>query len=285
MSKRHNFSNNQFFDTARRNKMSFSNYYERLVNAALSIFKWENLPDTIDEVFLERTLFYNGCALFCYDDVLGYLALKTSAAGDFNVYSIPKKRVGYGANGYHIEKDNNNSIIIYNNMLRLPSEPTVFEFANRLEEIDRAIDVNINAQKTPIIISCKESDRLALKNVYMKYEGNAPVIFANDRYDPATIKVISTNAPFVAPSLYQLKTEIWKEALTYLGVTSGNNKKERVIVDEIANETGSVNAMINSKLISRKQACKMINEMFGLNIDVKVRDEDVKIHDTNTVDM
>ena len=52
-------------------------------------------------------------------------------------------------------------------------------FAQKLYNVSRAIDVNINAQKTPLMIVCDEKQKLTMKNVYMQYEGNEPFIFAN----------------------------------------------------------------------------------------------------------
>ena len=50
------------------------------------------------------------------------------------------------------------------------------------------------------------------------------------------------------------------------------NKKERVITDEVLRSQGGTIASGNSRLYMRKQACKQINEMFGLDIDVRLRD-------------
>ena len=41
------------------------------------------------------------------------------------------------------------------------------------------MDVNIQAQKTPILILAEESQRLTMQNAYMQYDGNEPFIFGN----------------------------------------------------------------------------------------------------------
>ena len=109
-----------------------------------------------------------------------------------------------------------------------------------------------------------------MQNVYMKYEGNQPVIFANDNLNPDSLKVLQTGAPYVADRLYQLKTQIWNEALTYLGITNLNiNKRERLISDEVARYQGGTIACRLSRLKARQQAAEQINKMFGLNISVE----------------
>jgi hypothetical protein len=244
------------------------------------MFEWKNVPDTIDVRYLELALFGDGMAVFFKDEVLGYLALRCAIGGQLNVYRIPTMRRAYAANGYQKQLDETNSVIIFNNYLHINSMIEVEMYARRLYNLDRAIDVNANAQKTPVLITCEEQQRQTLKNVYMKYEGNQPVIFGGKNITPDSLKVLSTQAPYVADKLYILKTQIWNEALTYLGISNTNTtKKERMISDEVEKNAGGVVASRYSRLEMRKKACKEINKMFGLNMDVVYR-EDLETGDT-----
>lgn len=269
----------QFWESAKLNNYSFKQYYNRLTELSVSMFEWKNVPDTIDIRFLELALFGDGLAVFFYDDVLGYLALRCAIGGQMNVYRIPTKRRAYAANGYNKNLDESNSVIIFNNYLHTNSMLDVELFARRLYNLDRAIDVNANAQKTPILVQCDENQRLTLKNVYMKYDGNEPVIFGDKNLNPNSIKVLQTGAPYVADKLYQLKTQIWNEALTYLGISNINvTKKERLITDEVTRNQGGTMASRYSRLEARKQACDEINRKFGLNISCDYR-EDTRLAD------
>lgn len=269
----------QFWESAKLNNYSFKQYYNRLTELSVSMFEWKNVPDTIDIRFLELALFGDGLAVFFYDDVLGYLALRCAIGGQMNVYRIPTKRRAYAANGYNKNLDESNSVIIFNNYLHTNSMLDVELFARRLYNLDRAIDVNANAQKTPILVQCDENQRLTLKNVYMKYDGNEPVIFGDKNLNPNSIKVLQTGAPYVADKLYQLKTQIWNEALTYLGISNINvTKKERLITDEVTRNQGGTLASRYSRLQARRQACDEINRKFGLNISCDYR-EDTRLAD------
>ena len=274
-----NVADRQFWESAKLNNYSFKQYYNRLTELSVSMFEWKNVPDTIDIRFLELALFGDGLAVFFYDDVLGYLALRCAIGGQMNVYRIPTKRRAYAANGYNKNLDESNSVIIFNNYLHTNSMLDVELFAKRLYNLDRAIDVNANAQKTPILVQCDENQRLTLKNVYMKYEGNEPVIFGDKNLNPNSIKVLQTGAPYVADKLYQLKTQIWNEALTYLGISNINvTKKERLITDEVTRNQGGTMASRYSRLEARRQACDEINRKFGLNISCDYR-EDTRLAD------
>lgn len=269
-----------FWESARLNNFTYRQYYNRLVELAVSMFEWENLPDTIDPRYLELALFTDGKAIFFEDEVMGYLGLRCMAAGTWDVYQVPRLRRAYSSNGYNKELTNEDSVIIYNNQLRTNSILDVEMFAMRLYNIDRAIDVNVNAQKTPILVACDETERLTLLNLYKQYDGNEPVIFGTTAIKPDSLKAINTEAPYVADKLYQIKTQYWNEALTYLGISNVNyQKKERMITDEVMRAMGGVIANRYSRLNARRQACEMINEMFGLDIDVKYRDDFREIDD------
>lgn len=263
----------QFWESAYMNNRTYLQYYNRLTELAISMFEWQNLPETVDPRFLEMCLFGDGMCVFFQDEVLGYLSLQCMIGGKLNVYRIPMERKAYATNGYQRNLDETNSVIIFNNYLHTNSLLDVEMFSKRLYNLDRAIDVNANAQKTPVLIQCDESQRLTMKNLYKQYEGNEPFIFGSKGLDASGLKVLQTGAPYVADKLYELKTQIWNEALTYLGISNINVvKKERMITDEVTRNQGGTIASRYSRLESRRQACKQINEMFNLNIWVDYRE-------------
>lgn len=264
----------QFWESAVLNNATFRQYYNRLTELSISMFEWKNLPDSVDPRFLELTLFTDGQAVFFKDEVLGYLVLQNAKGGSFNVYRIPKERRAFAVNGYSKDLTDNDSVIIFNNYLHFNSRLDVEMFARRLYNLDRAIDVNANAQKTPVLIQCDETQRLTMMNLYKQYDGNEPFIFGDKNLNPNAIKVLQTGAPYVADKLYQLKTQIWNEALTYLGISNTNvTKKERLISDEVIRSQGGTIASRYSRLESRREACKKINKMFGLDIWCDYRDD------------
>lgn len=263
-----------FYETLRNNKLDYMLYYNRLYELAISMFEWVNLPEEIDERFLEMTLFADGQSIFFYEEGIGYCALQVAAGGKLDLYRIPVVRNAYASNGFRRELNKDNSVLIWNNMLHTNSMLPIIDFSQKLWDLDRATIVNAKAQKTPVLIACDEKQRLTMKNVYMKYDGNEPVIYGYKGIDKDAMQVLRTDAPFVAGDLYQLKMQIWNEALTYLGISNNNTqKKERMITDEVVRNMGGTIASRYSRLSPRKKACKLINKMFGLNIDVRFRED------------
>lgn len=272
--------NQSFHNTLMANGATYVQYYNRLMELSMSMFEWKNLPDTVDERYLELGLFSSGCMVFFKDDVIGELALNMTYQGGFDIYGEPTRRRAYSRyNQFQTTLDKDNSVIIWNNMLRTNSALDVQMFAYRLYNLDRIVDINANAQKTPVLITCDEKQKLTMKNLYMQYEGNYPVIFGDSNLDIKSLSVLKTDAPFVSDKIYDLKVKIWNEALTYLGISNiDTTKKERMIIDEVIRNQGGTIASRYSRLESRRRAVKKINKMFGLNITVDYR-EDFQITD------
>lgn len=261
--------NNVFNDTLAMNRKTYNHYLRRLTELATTSIKWNNLPETIDERFLEMVLYNKGMAVFFRDEVLGFLCLEVMIGGSWNVYNTPNQRTAFATNGYQVNLTPENSVIIFNNFLRTPSIIDMELYALRLYEIERALDVNIKGQKTPKIITCSENQRLVMQNLMMQYEGNFPFIFGDKSLETQGLSSIDTASPFVADKLQIVKRQIFNEALTFLGIENNSNEKEeRLVTNESISNLGSVQAARVQRLASREQACRQINDMFGLNISV-----------------
>lgn len=275
---------NLFEDSARLNNLTYKQYLDRLTELAISMFEWKNLPPSVDARYLELHLFETGCMVYFNDDVLGNICLDCIANGRLGIYGDPILRRAYsGYNNYNALLKESNSVIVWNNYLHTNSILDVKMFARRLYVLDRIIDVNANAQKTPVLVQGTEKQRLTLINLYKEFDGNAPFIFGDNNLDLNVLKVLQTGAPYVCDKLYTLKTQYWNEALTYLGISNINiQKRERLITDEVTRNQGGTIASRYSRLNSRREAARKINAMFGTNIQVNYR-EDFQQVDNDTI--
>lgn len=260
------------WNSAVENNWTYIDYYQRLKELALNVFEWRNLPPTVDERFLELTLYDKGYCLYFNDDVLGNLALTCTIGGRLNVYRIPIYRKAFSVNGYNKDCTAEDSVLIFNNYLHTPTDLTIRLYAKRLYEIQRTIDVNVVSQKTPLLILTDEKERLTMKNMYMQYDGNQPVIFGSNTLDTNNFQVLKTDAPYVSDKLIILLHQVWNEALTFLGIENSNaDKRERLVSDEVSANYGHIEAQRNVMLNAREQACDQINRMFGTDISVSFR--------------
>ena len=273
------FGNYEYRDGIFDDTISFADFLLQYIEIAICRFEYENLPEEINQYDLERMLIETGNVIFFKDDVTEkYVALPMSGNnGTRDKYGHPVKVnvKGFGTAQYFV-KNIDNFIEIRNTPLASPSVPRIIDFAKHLYEFDRTIDVNLSAQKTPLLLKCSQNQRLTLKNAYMQYVGNMPVIYADKNFDPEALTVLRTDAPFTAPAIYDLKTQVINEYLTYLGISNVSyQKRERMVTDEVSRGLGGVLANRHRYLKMRQEAIEKINNKFGLDIKVAFNDVDV----------
>lgn len=247
-------------------------YLQKLTSLALSCYKWEGLPPSVNERYLELGLFEYGHMLYFNDEVLGNICLQANLGGNFDIYNVPVRRHAYANNGYRNILNQDNSVVIYNNYLRTPTFPVVKMYVDQLVNLSDAINVNINSQKTPFIILTDLNTKLSMSNIWDRIVGNEPVIFGDkNALNLQNIEVLRTDSPYVADKLYLMFQNIYNEYLSYLGIENMGLsivKSERLTAAEgIAND-GNVEAYRNNYLLARQQAAEEINRMFGTNISV-----------------
>ena len=276
--------NNSFEDTMLLNDSTYVDYLERLKKIALSIFEWTDLPDSMNSRYLEMCLYYTGKAGLLYDNDYGFINTQAVSNGYINIYGLPTKLncFSYSYNttrktymGFNEKaKKDQEAILVLNNYEMLPTCSTIELYAMRMAEAQRTVDINIRAQRTPILIETDQNQKFTMRQVYEQYDGNAPVIYGNKNAGiDGSLKVLKTDAPMVFDKIMEYKRDIFNEALTYLGVSNLDEKKERRVVNEAESNNEVINLNLQSYLTPRKEACKQFNEKFGTNIDVKVRSD------------
>ena len=252
----------------------YSHYYNFFMNMIINLFTYHNLPDTVDQRFMELVLNNNGYAVFFEDEVLGHLVLPCTIGGRWDVYNIPITRRAYATSGYQRELSIDDSVIIFNNAMHTPNLNAVQIFAERMTNLDRTIDINIYAQRTPLLIKCPEEALLTMKNLYKDYQVFEPVIFGTKKLGDTPIEVLNTQAPYLVSDLNEAKRQTINDFLSFIGVeNTGAEKRERMNMTESSAGMGYVSAARRIMLEERKRACEKINAMFELNIEVEYNND------------
>ena len=267
------------------NNDTYIDYLDRLKLIAISLFEWRGLDEIAGygaSRFMELALYENGRACFLKDDTKGYMVLRANPDDKFNIYELPNKIMAWSL-GYKKEIDFDKCVYIMNNLLTKPTVATLQLMAYRLYETERTIDVNLIAQKTPVLIEGDTKTILTLKNVYMQYSGNTPFIFGNKQFDISNkLNVLKTDAPYLIDKLELHKHEIWNECMTFLGINNANtDKKERLITDEVDSNNDLINYYLNCFYKTRKEACDLINKKYNLNISIELNKDVIKLLNEN----
>lgn len=277
----------EFRDALILNNETEKDYLYRMKKIVTSMFEWDNLPDSMNERFLEESLFYDGQAALLFDDNFGYVNTRATSAGYINIYGLPTE-IHCWSFGYDTtrslylpnsgEEKNKECILVMNNRDRVPTAMTIGLFAYRLANLQRAIDANISASRTPLLLTTDQKQLFTLKKMYEQYDANTPAIFADKNLlSPDSIKAINTEVKLIVKDLNDAKREVWNEFLTSVGISNLNEKRERMISAETDSNNEVVNMNLQSFLIPRQQACKEFNEKYGLMgdkaINVRVRSD------------
>ena len=294
MKRRSRKANSNFLDSAVLNDRTYNDYLERFKRVATSMFEWENLPNSMDARFLEKCLYYTGKASLLKDKKYGFINLKATSNGYVDIYELPTKihcfsynydqvrdlYTGLTSSDDREDKEYKEAILVMNNFDMTPTISAMELFAYRLYMAQRTCDVNISAQRTPVIVVCDEKQRLMMENLYSQYDGNRPFIFGDkNQLDDNALKTLNTEAPYIVDKVTTYKKEIWNEVLTYLGINNIQiDKKERLTEAETSENNELINLNLQSMLAPRQEACKQFNELFGLTgtdkeISVRLRSD------------
>lgn len=267
--------NNQADIAIAVNNATYVDYLNRLEMLARSIFSWKNLDKIAGfgaERFLEKRLYDFGRCCIVNDPELGIKVFNVNPTNKLNNYDLPTEVMATSVTGYNKKWDFDDIVYVMNNVLQKPTAETVQLMAYRLYETERTIDINLNAQKTPILIEGDTKSIMTLKQVYEQYTGNIPFIFGNKTFDIASkLNSIKTDAPYIVDKLTEHKKQLMSEFMNFVGIDNFfSDKKERLITAEAQGTAELTNFYLNTFFKTRLEACELLNEKFLKDSEDKV---------------
>lgn len=257
---------------------TFQDYYYRLAMLAQTRYKWNGLPNNIDERHVERFLFNEGRCMFFRDKTVGWMVAKCAEAGSLNYYDDPTTLLPVATNFApdtpEAYENGESAVLILNNDYARPTAHTIMLYAARLTELQRTADINIHAQKTPVILKTTEKQRLSAKSVYNQWNGFEPLIIADKAIDEGiTMEAIRIDAPVVFDKLTIEKNRTWQECMTFLGIDNANtDKRERLVDDEVRANNQQIEMSAEVMLKARQRAAEQMSKLCGCKITVELRD-------------
>lgn len=295
MSRKRKKTNYQNFNYLMERNGVMYEEYQRLFyhfrNIALNLYKWENLPEGIESRYIEQRLFDNGQVFFTKDKTLGWLALSCNNSTNLNVYGEPTEvRVhGYGfSQNYNVE----DGVRILNNDSALATIKHIDWYAKRMAHIESVMLQNLQQQRVPYFIGTSKETELSVKNMMDNVlTGESAIYMDTEKLKDISnnLVVFPTQAPYLLDKLQQERYELERELLTFLGINTTIEKKERLLVDETNANNGFIEMSLDLGLKQRQLACERINAKYNLNVRVvatmheitpQISDENVP-HGTN----
>lgn len=261
-------------------ELEFDYIYERLYNywrnIALGILKWKGLDNIngLTSTIIEEQLFDYGQSGFTKDEAIGFVCIKAKAGIGRNVYGKPTQYLLTSDNGlYNKTIDAEDMVLIKNNNLGTPTKDMLGFYCTKLAEIEMTKQLNLNANKMPIVMYTNENAVLSDKNIFKQIRTCKPVIFKNKSAVDNTSKVvdiINANAPYILDKLEDDYNCYVAKILTLLGLDNYiEDKAERVQSAEVNANQEYIITSFKTMLDQRKKACEEINKKYGLNLSVE----------------
>ena len=249
-------------------------YRRQMVTLAQNVFEFVNLPEYIDVSYLNKTLVFNGAIAFFKDEVLGVIALPFDVIGNLDVYGRPINIMVRAANGrYYRKLTRDEFVIMYDNNGRYPIFDDIYQIADRISLCVRTQDVNIFQQRTPRYWLTDKDNEYTVRNTLNDVEGFMENVLSYKTLDLDSLSTVQAPAPYVTDKIDDHLTRLWAEFFRLIGVANiQEQKKERIIVDEMIASQGGTIASRYSRFEPRSKAIKEINKKWGLDIVVRYYD-------------
>lgn len=253
--------------------------YNKYKMLSLNMFRWEGLPQTIESRHIENSLFNYGLCLIVNDDDLGFISVPCNYGAYMNVNNVPTEVITCGFNYIktfdYIRKDKNKCQLILNNDLAIGNEQYIFDYAQRMFEVENCIRVNINQQKFPWFVNTTPNNKKTMEVMFEKVMNGEPYILGS-KDQIGSVEVLTLNTPYIADKLNAYKYELEREVLSFHGLNNNFEKKERLLVDEVNSNNDFIDRNVELMYRQRQLACESLNKKFGWNVRVINLNEETK---------
>lgn len=252
------------------NFKTYQMYLRQLLTLAENVFEFDGLPEFIDVSYLNKELLRKGSIAFFKDEVMGLIALPYNNIGTLDVYGRPQTIQVIARNGYTRKLSKGEFVIMYDNNGRYPLFLDILQNAERIALCKRVIDINIAQQRTPRIWLTNSDKKRSVEDLINQIDGNVERVLAYDNINIDDLQAVCEPAPYVADKIDMHLDKEWAEFFRLIGIANiVEQKKERMIQDEMTASLGGTIASRYSRFEPRQRAIKEINEKF--DVDIKVR--------------
>lgn len=245
--------------------------YNKYKMLSLNMFRWEGLPETIESRHIENSLFNYGLCLIVDDKDLGFISVPCNYGANMNVNAVPTEVITCGFNYIktfkYLAKDKDKCQLILNNDLAIGNEHYIFDYAQRMFEVENCIRVNINQQKFPWFVNTTPNNKKSMQVMFEKVMNGDPYILGS-KDQIGDIEVLTLSTPYIADKLNEYKYELEREVLSFHGLNNNFEKKERLLVDEVNSNNDFIDRNVELMYRQRKMACEQLNKKFGWNVRV-----------------
>lgn len=253
-------------------KRQLSTFKALMFDKTLSMFDWQNLPETLPAVELEKLLQINGFAVIA--KVEGSLYAFNAGFSGQNAYGRPTQAlINNPALAYHatltIDKD---CVVIKNDDMQQGLTGAYEKYGQMLIENEITMLINDYNKRIPFTISASDDATIASAKAYLQkiVDGSIGVIGENKLFKSLNINQASTTSVTDFADLYGYHQFLTAELNNLIGLATNNNmKRERLTTNEIEVNKNASYPFTDNMLKNRQSAVEKINAIFGTDIQVE----------------
>lgn len=264
-------------------------YDQVMANARLlatSRFKWESkdvMPKDRLSEFIEMLLYLKGqCALF--KDTDGWKVRCCVPSGGLDEYGQPASFNLTDYNGTHmvtVKNDDERFIWIKNNAACIPTIFWIVKYCNRVAKIERTMDLNIDAQKTPFMIETSPEIHLSIQNIFKEIRQMDEVVYVDQKTGiKDNVQVLKLDAPYLVDKLYTQKQNEFNDLLNFLGINTVKEKTAHILYKEATATDELTDSYLDMFSAPRIKAMEIAKER-GLKISLSILSTDEEDVDGN----
>lgn len=246
-------------------------FKENQLNKSLTMFEWQNLPDTLPMVELEKMLQINGYAIIAkYQNNIYAFNGGFSGQDPYNrptqvIINNPALKMN---ETYTINED---CIVIMNDDMKQGLIKIYEYFGQRLIENQITMLMTDYNLRMPFTISSSDDQTTQSAKDYLNkiIDGSLGVIGEQKLFKALSVTPTNTKQTATFADLYGYQQFIIAQLNNTIGLATNNNmKRERLTTNEIEVNKNASYPLVDNMLRNRQQAVEKINEMFGLDITV-----------------
>lgn len=252
------------------NTRSYMMYRDWIMSLAMMRYRWVGLPDSCDRRYLEWTLLTQGVATIAMSKDTGvWASTQVAALSPPNVYDNYSNWESFGNNGWRFPVTPENGVMVWSNRLRFPEWNQIDMFARRLAKLDRVMDCNLTQQQVTKVVTVPQESYNDLIQLMKQNAGGEPYVLGlKGLLKDMKVEVMGMETEFIGEELQTSREKLWQEVFSFLGIENVTHKTERMLVDEISAANAPVNLRALDGLEARRDACRDLNEYFGMECNV-----------------
>lgn len=252
-------------------KALLKQFKENQLNKSLTMFNWQNLPDTLPMVELEKMLQINGYAIIAkYQDNIYAFNGGFSGQDAYNrptqvIINNPALKLN---TTYTINED---CIVIKNDDMKQGLIKTYEFYGQHLIENQITMLMTDYNLRIPFTISSSDDQTTQSAKEYLNkiIDGSLGVIGEQKLFKALSITPTNSKQTATFADLYGYQQFIIAQLNNTIGLATNNNmKRERLTTNEIEINKNASYPLVDNMLRNRQTAVEQINKMFGLDITV-----------------